>query len=297
MLSEEWIDWVRENLARGCTRESLMLEMLRNNISSEDTLQAFRDAAEAPHAEVTHVPCWPERFVFRSCNQATIDGREIRVLARLQRPAAVLLENVLSATECEALIALSSQRMTPSTVVDPESGELAPVQARSSEGTWFARGAEALIARIETRLAQIMDVPVAHGEGLQVLHYRVGGEYRPHHDYFPPDARGSARHMREGGQRTASLILYLNDVEAGGETIFPLCQAAFVPRRGRALYFAYCDPTGRLDPASLHGGAPVEAGEKWIATKWVRQRAYGVRPEDGLAVAANARTHLDGEAA
>jgi prolyl 4-hydroxylase len=71
------------------------------------------------------------------------------------------------------------------------------------------------------------------------------------------------------------LILYLNDVDQGGETIFPSIHLSVVPKKGAAIYFEYCNAAGHVDPSTLHGGAPVLAGEKWIATKWMRQRKYG----------------------
>lgn len=80
--------------------------------------------------------------------------------------------------------------------------------------------------------------------------------------------------LQQGGQRIATLIMYLNDVEAGGSTVFPEVGLDVLPRRGNAVYFAYCTETGVLDPRSLHGGSPVGAGEKWIATKWFRQGEY-----------------------
>ncbi|HEY5804441.1 MAG TPA: 2OG-Fe(II) oxygenase [Lysobacter sp.] len=275
MLSADWTCWIRENLERGCSPDSLVRVMLAQRIDEHEAAGAVaRELERLAGARPAAGPCWPAGFVFRFANVAAIGGREIRVVARLDRPAAVLLENVLSMQECDYLIARSKEQTLPSTVVSPDTGDMTTIAARSSEGAWFARGHDEAIAAIETRLAELMRTPVAHGEGLQVLHYRVGGEYRPHYDYFPPEQPGSAPHLTRGGQRTASLIMYLNSPEAGGETVFPLPGVAFVPRRGCALYFAYSDGHGQLDASSLHGGAPVTGGEKWIATKWVREHPY-----------------------
>jgi prolyl 4-hydroxylase len=117
-------------------------------------------------------------------------------------------------------------------------------------------------------------MPIENGEGLQILHYGVEGEYKPHFDFFAPEMAGSAAHMQKGGQRVSTLIMYLNDVDAGGETIFPDVGLAISARKGSGVYFTYCGPHGELDRRSLHGGAPVKRGEKWIATHWLRQSAY-----------------------
>jgi prolyl 4-hydroxylase len=123
--------------------------------------------------------------------------------------------------------------------------------------------------------AQVMHWPLENGEGIQILHYTIGGEYTAHFDYFPPDDPGSQLHIAKGGQRVSKLIIYLNEVEAGGETVFPAVNLAVVPNKGAAVYFEYCNSKGQIDPLTLHGGLPVIVGEKWIATKWMRQRRYG----------------------
>jgi prolyl 4-hydroxylase len=120
-----------------------------------------------------------------------------------------------------------------------------------------------------------MNWPVDNGEGFQILHYGVGGEYTPHFDYFPPEQPGSATHISRGGQRVSTLVMYLNDVEEGGETTFPDVGLSVSPRAGSAVYFRYFNGAGQIDPLTLHAGAPVLAGEKWIMTKWMRQFRYG----------------------
>jgi prolyl 4-hydroxylase len=72
----------------------------------------------------------------------------------------------------------------------------------------------------------------------------------------------------------STLIAYLNDVEQGGETVFPKLGLAVIPQRGNAVYFEYCNSRGQVDHATLHGGNPVISGEKWLATKWMRERRF-----------------------
>jgi prolyl 4-hydroxylase len=72
----------------------------------------------------------------------------------------------------------------------------------------------------------------------------------------------------------ATLIVYLNTVEEGGETVFPKLNLKFKPVQGDALYFAYADTNNELDRMTLHGGAPVLQGNKWIMTKWMRQEKF-----------------------
>ena len=93
--------------------------------------------------------------------------------------------------------------------------------ARTSEGMFFERGEFEVCARIEARMAALLRWPIENGEGLQILRYRPGAEYKPHYDYFDPAQPGTPALLARGGQRVASLICYLNTPERGGSTIFP----------------------------------------------------------------------------
>lgn len=198
----------------------------------------------------------------------------VSVAMRINRPVITLLEGLMSSDECDMLVELSRARLQGSTVVDPINGKDVAITDRKSSGTFFAVNESDFIARLDRRIAEIMHWPVENGEGLQILNYQVGGEYKPHYDYFPPEDPGSATHLTKGGQRVSTLIIYLNDVPSGGETIFPNIHLSVSPKKGSAVYFEYCNDAGHVDPLSLHGGKPVIAGEKWIATKWMRQRRY-----------------------
>ena len=105
-----------------------------------------------------------------------------------------------------------------------------------------------------------------------VVRYREGGQYLPHYDYFDPSEAGTPALLSRGGQRVATLIIYLQSPEAGGATVFPDLKMEVAPQRGHAVFFSY--PQAHPASLSLHGGAPVLQGEKWIATKWLRQHAF-----------------------
>jgi prolyl 4-hydroxylase len=209
-----------------------------------------------------------------AANSIVAGERSVPVVLRLAQPAVVLLDKVLSDAECEQLIACAAPRLRPSTIVDPATGQDCESATRSSEGMFFRLGENALVERLDRRLSALMQLPVEHGEGLQVLRYPVGAQSMPHYDFLMPTSDANCASLSRSGQRVSTLIVYLNEVERGGETVFPECGLEVAPRRGSALYFEYCNEDGQLDPLSLHAGAPVVAGEKWIVTKWMRQRAF-----------------------
>jgi prolyl 4-hydroxylase len=200
--------------------------------------------------------------------------RVVSVVARSSRPVVAVLANVLSAEECAQLIALARPRLTPSTVVDPDTGENRVAEHRNSEGMFFALCETPFIAALDARFSRIMNSPLDHGEGLQVLRYGPGTRSTPHFDFLVPSNTANEQSLRRSGQRVSSLVAYLNDVPGGGETTFPHAGLSVCPQRGNAVYFEYCNSRGHVDAASLHAGAPVTEGEKWAVTKWMRQRRF-----------------------
>lgn len=236
----------------------------RNVAEAAFALAAAR-AAGPRHTVPEPLPHGPAAFVQTS-------DRRVTVLATLASPRIVVFGGVLSDAECDELVALSGTKLERSLIVDPATGVSSPHAERTSEGTFFMADEHPLVTRIDRRIAEIMRWPIENGEGLQILCYRPGGEYKPHFDYFDPSDPGSAAHVAAGGNRVATLVVYLSDVAEGGATIFPEIGLDVAPVKGNAVFFSYESPT----PASLtlHGGAPVKSGEKWIATKWVRERAY-----------------------
>jgi prolyl 4-hydroxylase len=196
-----------------------------------------------------------------------------RILLRTGYPVVALLDNVLSSEECESLMSLALPRLAPSTIVDPMTGEDRAAAHRSSDGMFFARGETAFIDVLDRRLSALMGIAPENGEGLQVLRYAAGGQCAPHFDFLVPSSAANRASIARSGQRVATLLVYLNDA-AGGETYFPETGLAVSPRRGHGLYFEYANQRGELDRRSAHGAAPVERGEKWIVTQWMRERPF-----------------------
>jgi prolyl 4-hydroxylase len=191
-------------------------------------------------------------------NKIKTDDREINIIARLEEPLVVVLGNVLSHEECDALIELSKDRVQRSKIGDSRQVD----QLRTSSSMFFQEAENDVVARIEKRISQIMNIPVEHGDGLQVLNYKIGQEYKAHYDFFK-----SAKNPR-----ISTLVMYLNDVELGGETFFPKLNFSVSPQKGMAVYFEYFYDDQNLNDKTLHGGAPVIIGDKWAATQWMRRK-------------------------
>ncbi|XP_030950817.1 probable prolyl 4-hydroxylase 3 [Quercus lobata] len=205
-------------------------------------------------------------------------------------PRAFIYHNFLSKEECEYMISLAKPHMKKSTVVDSKTGRSKDSRVRTSSGMFLRRGQDKFVRDIEKRIADFTFIPVEHGEGLQVLHYEAGQKYDAHFDYFLDEFN-----TKNGGQRIATLLMYLSDVEEGGETVFPAANQNFSsvpwwnelsecgkqglsvkPKMGDALLFWSMRPDATLDPSSLHGGCPVIKGDKWSSTKWMHVEEYKI---------------------
>ena len=191
-------------------------------------------------------------------------------------PRISFIAHFLTDKECDHLIQLAKPQLTRSWVVDDYGNSTGIFDdRRTSMGAFLDNDLnDSILQGIERRIETLTQVPAKRGELLQVLHYEVGGEYQPHYDYFSPNTPGGQTALARSGQRLVTLIMYLNTPEEGGETIFPIADLAITPQKGSAVLFYNCDPEGREDPTTLHGGAPVKAGEKWIATRWIREKDF-----------------------
>ncbi|NII12284.1 2-oxoglutarate-dependent dioxygenase [Oleiagrimonas sp. C23AA] len=198
-----------------------------------------------------------------------VDGRQVNVSVAVETPIIRVLDNLLSDEECDALIEQSRPRMQRALTLDAE-GRQQLDPRRTNNGMFFNLGETELLERIEQRIAELVELPVSHGEGMQILNYQRHQQYEPHWDWFDPKQQGFSQVTAHGGQRVASIIMYLNTPTRGGGTHFPHVDLTVTARRGSAVYFAYEGG----DKPSLHAGLPVLEGEKWIATKWLRERPY-----------------------
>ncbi|WP_134703178.1 2OG-Fe(II) oxygenase [Ammoniphilus sp. YIM 78166] len=195
-----------------------------------------------------------------SGNKIQTEDRQINIIAKLEEPLIVILGNVLSEEECDALIELSRHKMERSRI-----GAVREVNdLRTSSGLFLEGDENELVARVERRMSQIMNIPIEHGEGLHILNYKIGQEYKAHFDFFS--------NKSVSNPRISTLVMYLNDPLDGGETFFPKLNFSVYPQKGMAVYFEYFyhDPT--LNERTLHGSAPVITGEKWAASQWMRRQ-------------------------
>ncbi|MEM1299093.1 MAG: 2OG-Fe(II) oxygenase [Pseudomonadota bacterium] len=191
-------------------------------------------------------------------------------------PLVGVADAFLAEDHCTRLIELAEHRLRRAQIgSDNQLLETSKVRSNSDAQLVPAKVPEA--AALLDRIASIVSLPSAHGEGVSVLRYTSGQEFKPHVDGIWSGASDAARSGFEadGGQRLFTTIVYLNVVEGGGATLFPKLDLRVPPEPGRLLLFAN-SPAGSNDvtPRAVHAGEPVTAGEKWAAVCWWRERPF-----------------------
>eukprot|EP01114_Cavostelium_apophysatum_P013871 TRINITY_DN3456_c0_g1_i1.p1 TRINITY_DN3456_c0_g1~~TRINITY_DN3456_c0_g1_i1.p1 ORF type:complete len:335 (-),score=49.14 TRINITY_DN3456_c0_g1_i1:79-1083(-) len=194
-------------------------------------------------------------------------------------PRVLYWSNYLTPEECDEMIEAGAKSLRESQVVADESkfitgkapGGERKAEIRSSKGSWLNHfGDEPFVQKFARRNSLWSGIPRDHGEMIQFLQYQVGQFYLPHTDWFDPVTAG--QHLENGGQRYASVLCFLNDVEEGGETNFPKVNLSVPPTKGAAILWYNTFSNGTVDPMSLHGGNPVKKGVKYVAVQWLREK-------------------------
>lgn len=199
-------------------------------------------------------------------------------------PRAFVYHNFLTPEECDYLIDTASPKLKRSTIINQ--GEESVNDKRSSFGTFIRRKQDRNSTKIADKVAEWVGIPQINHEDMQILRYGKGQRYEAHKDVIGAITGGKPGE----NPRIATVLLYLNDVESGGETSFPRSynwadptlqvrngpwspcahgNVATKPRKGDALLFFSVWPNGQFDVNSIHQGCPVLEGEKWTGTVWI----------------------------
>ncbi|MDQ0415958.1 prolyl 4-hydroxylase [Croceifilum oryzae] len=181
-------------------------------------------------------------------------------------PLVSFYEQVITPDECKHIIEIAKQCIIPAQSYGhgPE---------RTSDYTWLHHHLDPIFSNVCVRVAVLVNQQLNHAEPLQVATYQPGGQFHFHHDTYNVHNEYGKNQVDSGGQRMFTAILYLNDVQAGGETSFDYLDFKIAPREGNLLFFENCiRGTNVPNDRAMHAGQPVVDGEKWIATLWFREK-------------------------
>ena len=236
-LPQEWKEWVAHNVARGCSIADLFSTLVREGF-----------APEAAERELNLRRVALKRF--------PSDRLELYTA-----------ESFLLPEECEELTEIIKRTLRPSTISHDGTANAAFRTSRTCDLV----GGEPAVRALDEKICGAMGIDPALAEPSQGQYYELTQEFKPHTDYFEPYEleRNSTPTL---GQRTWTFMVYLNDVESGGETAFVNIGLAIPPKQGMAVLWNNLKPDGAPNYDTLHHGTPVKAGHKAIITKWFRRR-------------------------
>jgi len=203
---------------------------------------------------------------------ADLDGTDVSLSTEFSTgkqlsadPFVIVFDNFLSDDECDLFIEYAKPRLERAKVIS--GGKSVVSDIRTNQLAHMNTTGDSFQKAVIERAAKLIGLPPEKCERLSVLHYGIGEEYKTHTDCLDTKAFPS-----KGGQRVATFLIYLNTVEAGGETRFPHLDATMAAVRGRAVLFHDCFPgTVIMDPRSNHHAMPVIQGEKWAVPLWFRE--------------------------
>jgi prolyl 4-hydroxylase len=170
---------------------------------------------------------------------------------------------------CAAIMAQIDTNRRPSTVSDFNGDDA----FRTSE-TCDLPYADPAVLEIDRRISGLTGIDPQHGEPMQGQRYAVGQEFKAHTDYFEPNGADFQKFCAVSGQRTWTVMIYLNEPESGGATRFKAIDKIVQPEAGKLLAWSNLRPDGRANPSTLHHGMKVRAGTKYVITKWFRERVW-----------------------
>ncbi|EDV90577.1 GH14105 [Drosophila grimshawi] len=204
--------------------------------------------------------------VYNSTNSAFLRLAPLKMELLQLDPYMVLYHDAISPREIEDLQFLAMPRLKRAKVVDQVTHRNMMVKERTSKVTWLGDATNAFTMRLNKRIEDMSGFTMYGSEMLQVMNYGLGGHYASHYDFLNATSK-----TRLNGDRIATVMFYLSDVEQGGATVFPKIQKAVFPQRGTAIIWYNLKENGDFDTNTIHAACPVIVGSKWVCNKWIRE--------------------------
>ncbi|XP_076051189.1 prolyl 4-hydroxylase subunit alpha-1 [Oratosquilla oratoria] len=186
-------------------------------------------------------------------------------------PTITIFHDILADSEAETIKRLATPRFRRATVQNYKTGELETASYRISKSSWLKEEESEVVATVNKRISALTGLNMETAEELQVANYGIGGHYEPHFDYARREEKDAFKSLGTGN-RIATFLFYMTDVEAGGATVFPHLGLSLWPRKGTAAFWHNLHPSGEGDWLTRHAACPVLVGTKWVSNKWIHER-------------------------
>jgi prolyl 4-hydroxylase len=203
----------------------------------------------------------PERFLERAS-----------VAVQIADPPIMTATGLLAPALCDYLVGLAAPLMQRAEVNDVSVGSRVHQMRTNSQTRFAITNTDVIGVLAARRVAELAGEPFENQEDTMILRYRPGESYEDHFDFVDPRVPAFAHELATQGQRIATVLIYLNEGYRGGDTDFPQLGWRVRGAQGDALAFRSVTANGEPDLRTLHAGRPPRDGEKWILSKWIRDR-------------------------
>ena len=263
-LPANWNKWVIENLLKGSDPQQLLTIMLENGFTFESARRALGN--NLPNG-ISHAR--DAAFYERISKPRLVTSIECTDAVMLEQETAQLfkIDGFMDEAECQKIIELAKTQLRPSEITDKTGNE----GFRTSTTCDLPYLNDPAADAVDKKIIDCLGVGVGEKEIIQAQHYAIGQQFKAHTDYFEPGSEGYRTYRKDGGQRTWTFMVYLNEACVGGETEFPRLGRSFKPKMGTALIWNNLLPDGTPNPNTLHQAHPIVSGEKIVITKWFRE--------------------------
>lgn len=282
LIPDTWREWLIHNRDRGCDRDEMIelamaqglprnsIEAVLNFTSPGVIMQAKNSAQRSTAAlEFSESSGKTDELSMLDWFLASLtDSKNMPRAWKLDTPLAQVYEipNLLSLEECKLVIESINEALEPSTIT------LERNNYRNSRTCHLSKVTPTLAKKLDHRFAKLLGVDPRFSEPIQGQRYDIGQQFKEHTDWFEPGTEEFITHATIGGQRTWTIMVYLNVVEKGGETSFRKLDRSYTPIPGFGLAWNNLLADGTPNQFTLHEALPVQSGNKWVITKWFRQR-------------------------
>ena len=188
------------------------------------------------------------------------------------------IHNFITPKECQQLIKMIDANNTPSSVVVGGTDRTDVTDHRTSS-TSNLDTTTPIVANLKKKISETLGLELEKGESIQGQLYELGQYFRPHNDFF--SGPGYDMHCKASGNRTHTLMIYLNDDYKGGGTHFPTLQKTIQPETGKALWW-YNLKDGTLQEKYLHEGVTIDEGKKYVVTSWWREKDWDATGDETM---------------
>ena len=222
-------------------------------------------------------------FYWNTSKSPYLKYTHIKVEEAFKKPHILQFYDVITDGEIQVIKDMAGPRLQRATVQNYKTGELETANYRISKSAWLKNSEHEVVARISQRLEDILGLSSETAEELQVVNYGIGGHYEAHYDFARKEEKNAFKNLGTGN-RIATWLNYMSDVEAGGATVFPAIGVSVWPKKGSAAFWYNLHRNGEGDMLTKHAACPVLIGSKWVSNKWFHERGQEFRRPCGLKI-------------